>query len=808
MRIRLAKLAACFAVCFAAAAAGSLYITPAMESGWYDALAKPSFTPPNWVFAPAWILLYALMAMSLYLISEVQSEEKTVAYAAFLAQLALNVAWSMVFFGIHNPDFALIIIIALEATLLAAIAFSRKASLPAAATAGRLARVTDNERGVWMDQGSQWFGLSGEVINCKEFGATGDGTTDDTTALRACIAAAQNGLQPKLVFIPAGSYVISDTLLPSPTTLRTVDITGAGIGTRIINRILGAAQTGTVTVTNGSATVTGSGTSFTADLIGATVRFGSDTEFYVVTGVASTTSLTLLAGGFSGTYRGATLAGVTMRWHKPVFAINDPTSSQTLANGSRIANMWIDNGRDSTHLINNTSNAIELTNAVDTYLDNLILTPFGHGISHRKTTIIFHANNVRIWPSGFVSSVTSANLSDKDGVQFESGGEDVTVYRNLFVTSGRSCVNSGTQGIGSTTQQVIFDAPLCQALYAPVAAELGTATAIGASSLTDTGQTWVVNKYRGALVSITSGTGQGQVRFISSNTATVLTLVTPWDTTTTPIATDGYQIGGGGFISGAAMAGVRIMSPYFEDTPGVGSGGNAWGEVAAYFGNGTSNVLVENTSNATGAYIFASDPALTDTFLNLMLGGQIDRLRIDTGGSRFTCLHARLLVQGGAGSNVVDNGTLSSFINCPRSGGASFTGFQKWGQPVVANNSDYRILDHNGTERPVLAFKGTALSVTTLQGGLTGSVADTATVTIGDKSNFLGAINVINANDEKGCLFFVSTGAVAELSDPDTTCSVTAATASSTNLYFSGSNLIIENRTGAVANYKISMLGG
>lgn len=132
MGVRWAKLAACFAVCFAAAAAGSLYITPAMESGWYDALAKPSFTPPNWVFAPAWILLYALMAMSLYLISEVQSEEKTVAYAAFLAQLALNVAWSMVFFGIHNPDFALIIIIALEATLLAAIAFSRKASLPAA----------------------------------------------------------------------------------------------------------------------------------------------------------------------------------------------------------------------------------------------------------------------------------------------------------------------------------------------------------------------------------------------------------------------------------------------------------------------------------------------------------------------------------------------------------------------------------------------------------------------------------------------------------------------------------------------------
>ena len=684
-----------------------------------------------------------------------------------------------------------------------------KAGLPAAGTAGRIARVTDNEGGVWDDTGTQWKKLV-PVINCQDapFNATGNGTTSDTTALRACIAAGQNGIQPKLVFIPAGSYVISDTLLPSPTTLRTVDITGAGIGTRIIDRIVGVAQAGTVTVTNGSATVTGVGTSFTADLIGATVRFGADTEFYAVTGVPSAAELTLMLGGFSGTYRGTTASGVTMWWHKPVFAINDPTSSQALSNGSRIANMWIDNGRDGNHLINNTSNAIELTNAVDTYLDNLVLTPFGHGISHRKTTIIFHANNVRIWPSGFVNSVTSANLGDKDAIQFESGGEDVTVYRNLFATSGRSCANSGTQGIGSTSQQVIFDAPLCQALYAPVAAELGTATAIGASSLTDTAQTWVVNKYRGALVSITSGTGQGQVRFISSNTATVLTLNTPWDTTTTPIATDGYQIGGGGFIAGAAMAGVVFRSPYFEDTPGVISGGNAWGEIAAYFGNGTSNVLIENTSNATGAYIFASDPATTDTFNNLMLGGQIDRLRIDTGGLRNTFIHVRFNVQGGAGSNVINNGTLTSFINSPRSGGGNYAGNQQWGQPIVANNSDYRILDHLGTERPVLAFKGTTTSVTQVRGGLTGTVADTGTVTIGAKSDFLGAITVINTNNDKSCLFFVSTAAVVELSDPDTACSTTAATASSTNFYFSGANLIIENRTGAAANYKISMVGG
>jgi len=132
MRVDWLKLAACFAVCFAAAAAGSFYTAPAIESGWYSALAKPSFTPPTWVFAPVWTVLYALMAISLYLLSQTQNEDKTVAYAAFLAQLALNVAWTMIFFGLRNPDFALIIIIALEATLLATIAFSHKVSLSAA----------------------------------------------------------------------------------------------------------------------------------------------------------------------------------------------------------------------------------------------------------------------------------------------------------------------------------------------------------------------------------------------------------------------------------------------------------------------------------------------------------------------------------------------------------------------------------------------------------------------------------------------------------------------------------------------------
>ena len=96
-----------------------------------------------------------------------------------------------------------------------------KASLPSAGTTGRLARVTDVSRSLWMDQGSQWFNLSGEVYNVKEFGAKGDGTTDDTSAIQAAItaAAATGG---RVVF-PPGVYLVSNL-----TGASNVQLWGAG----------------------------------------------------------------------------------------------------------------------------------------------------------------------------------------------------------------------------------------------------------------------------------------------------------------------------------------------------------------------------------------------------------------------------------------------------------------------------------------------------------------------------------------------------------------------------------------------------
>ncbi len=104
---------------------------------------------------------------------------------------------------------------------------SAKINLPLAGTAGRLYRVTDDIRGLWMDQGSQWFGLSGEVINVKEFGAKGDGTTNDTTSIQAALNAvpASGGM----VFFPPGNYLVTASLKPKVNTT----LTGAGYGSRI-----------------------------------------------------------------------------------------------------------------------------------------------------------------------------------------------------------------------------------------------------------------------------------------------------------------------------------------------------------------------------------------------------------------------------------------------------------------------------------------------------------------------------------------------------------------------------------------------
>jgi translocator protein len=88
----------------ATSAIGQLATYPNLAP-WYAGLVKPSFNPPNWVFGPVWTALYALMAFAVWRILRLleASAARRLALTLFFIQLALNAAWSWMFFGANSP---------------------------------------------------------------------------------------------------------------------------------------------------------------------------------------------------------------------------------------------------------------------------------------------------------------------------------------------------------------------------------------------------------------------------------------------------------------------------------------------------------------------------------------------------------------------------------------------------------------------------------------------------------------------------------------------------------------------------------
>lgn len=101
------------ALAYGAAFIGSLFTKDAI-GGWYAALVKPEVNPPGWLFGPVWAVLYTLMAVAAWRVYQKKSRPgaKKV-LALYTAHLAVNVSWSLVFFGLHAPLFAFGVIIAL-----------------------------------------------------------------------------------------------------------------------------------------------------------------------------------------------------------------------------------------------------------------------------------------------------------------------------------------------------------------------------------------------------------------------------------------------------------------------------------------------------------------------------------------------------------------------------------------------------------------------------------------------------------------------------------------------------------------------
>jgi tryptophan-rich sensory protein len=121
-----------FAFVIVAAFLGSLFTSSEVNSAWYQSI-KPSITPPNFVFPIAWTTLFILIALSMFFsLSKSKKEDKRKIYTIFTINLILNVLWSVLFFGMHNPSTAFLCLIALWYSIFMMIVALLKINKPAA----------------------------------------------------------------------------------------------------------------------------------------------------------------------------------------------------------------------------------------------------------------------------------------------------------------------------------------------------------------------------------------------------------------------------------------------------------------------------------------------------------------------------------------------------------------------------------------------------------------------------------------------------------------------------------------------------
>ncbi len=108
------KLIVSILICQLSGLIGSVF-TASSISTWYVTLKKPTFNPPNWVFAPVWTILFLLMGISFYIIWNRGLEDEKVksAIIIFSIQLILNIFWSFLFFSLRSPFLAFLEIILL-----------------------------------------------------------------------------------------------------------------------------------------------------------------------------------------------------------------------------------------------------------------------------------------------------------------------------------------------------------------------------------------------------------------------------------------------------------------------------------------------------------------------------------------------------------------------------------------------------------------------------------------------------------------------------------------------------------------------
>ncbi len=102
---------------------------------WYQGLKKPAWQPPDWLFGPAWTLIFACAAVSAALAwrDAPTDEIREWVIALFAANGTLNVLWSILFFQVKRPDWALVEVVFLWLSVLLPFLVFRRYSWRAAA---------------------------------------------------------------------------------------------------------------------------------------------------------------------------------------------------------------------------------------------------------------------------------------------------------------------------------------------------------------------------------------------------------------------------------------------------------------------------------------------------------------------------------------------------------------------------------------------------------------------------------------------------------------------------------------------------
>lgn len=129
-RARWASLFVFIAVCLGAGGLGAIATTPEIE-GWYKTIEKPSWNPPDSVFGPVWSTLFVMMGVAAWIVWKPEGFKAVkMPLSLFAVQLGLNIAWSWIFFGMHQPGWAFLEIVILWLAISATtVAFFGKSKL-------------------------------------------------------------------------------------------------------------------------------------------------------------------------------------------------------------------------------------------------------------------------------------------------------------------------------------------------------------------------------------------------------------------------------------------------------------------------------------------------------------------------------------------------------------------------------------------------------------------------------------------------------------------------------------------------------